>query len=87
MCDDLNDLVLGDAVVERAMQVAAQLVGAVERGERRDRDQAAIALGGCFRSQTSPSDLVADLAKLGEHVLDLGDRGRWRLRGHETPFL
>src|SRR5688572_118248 len=88
MGDDLDDLFLGDAVVEGAVQVAAQLVGAVERSERGNRDQTAIALRKLLAfPDVAEHDFVADLAELGEHVLDLRDGRRGWLRGHETVLL
>src|SRR5580704_45164 len=44
MGDDLADLILGDAVVEGAIEMADQLPLAAERDQRRDDDQAAVAL-------------------------------------------
>src|SRR5437763_8096922 len=41
---DLADLLLGDAVVERAVQMTGQLPLPAERDQRRDDDQAAVAL-------------------------------------------
>ena len=45
MGDDFDDLVLGHAIAEGALEMAAQLLGAVERDERGDGDEAAVALG------------------------------------------
>src|SRR5262245_36467059 len=45
MGDDLADLFLGDAVVQRAFQVTRQLVGPIHGDERRNRNEAPIALG------------------------------------------
>src|SRR5512133_3995645 len=44
MRDDLADLLLGDAVVERAVEMAGQLPLAAERDQGCDDDQAAVAL-------------------------------------------
>src|SRR4051794_6640817 len=43
MGDQLDQLVAGDAVVERPLQVEGQLVDSVERDEARNGDQAAVA--------------------------------------------
>src|SRR3954471_14883793 len=43
MGDELDQLVAGDAVVERPLQVKGQLVDPVERDEARNGDQAAVA--------------------------------------------
>ena len=45
MRDQLDQLIPADAVVERPLQMKGELVGAVERDQGCDRDQAAIALG------------------------------------------
>ena len=44
MRDELDDLVAGDSVVERAPDVAADLVRPIERGQRGDGDEAAVPL-------------------------------------------
>src|SRR5437763_1468174 len=44
MRDDLADLLLGDAVVQRSVEMAGQLPIAAERDQSRDDDQAAVAL-------------------------------------------
>src|SRR5438045_9077932 len=44
MRNDLADLLLGDAVVERSVEMAGQLPLAAERDQGRDDNQAAIAL-------------------------------------------
>ena len=41
--DGLDDLVAGDAILERLLQVERQLVGPIERDQACDRDQAAVA--------------------------------------------
>ena len=43
--DDLADLFLGDTVTERSLEVPGQLIYPIERDQRGDGDQAAIALG------------------------------------------
>src|SRR3954471_12423163 len=40
--DRLDQLLLGEAVVLRVLQVEGQLLGVAARGQRRDRDQAAV---------------------------------------------
>src|SRR5215470_3823756 len=42
--DRLADLIAGDAVAERALEVAGELVAASQREQRRDGDEAAVAL-------------------------------------------
>ncbi|MNC88875.1 hypothetical protein D3C83_47470 [compost metagenome] len=88
MGDDLDDLFLGHAVVEGPVQVPAQLVGAMERSQGRNRDQTAIPLGELLAlPDVAEHDLVADFAELGEHVLDLRDGRRRLLQSHETFLL
>src|ERR671935_1124345 len=76
--DELDDLLALHAVVERAPQVPAQVVGLRERDERRNGDQAAITLR---QARTLPDiaeyDLVGELAQLGKHVAYFSDGG-WR---------
>src|SRR4051812_18881565 len=43
MGDGFDDLVAGDAVIERALQMKRQLIVPVERNQRRNRHEAAIA--------------------------------------------
>src|SRR4051812_32124356 len=84
MRDDLDDLVARHAVVERAPDVAAQLLRGALRDERRYGDEAAIALGGPLSlPDIAEPPLVGELAHLGKHVAALAD-GRVRVsRGHE----
>src|SRR5689334_13482007 len=76
MRDQLDDLVALHAVVERAPEVAADLVRAREHHQRRDSDQAAIALGepGPL-PDVAEHDLVGELAELREHIADFADGG------------
>src|SRR5215470_14500809 len=43
--DQLNDLVSGDPVMERAPEMTPQLLAAIERHQRRNGDEAAVTLG------------------------------------------
>jgi hypothetical protein len=45
MRDDLADLLLGHAVVDSALEMCLQLLGAIGGDQGRDRDEAAVALG------------------------------------------
>src|SRR4030095_3654657 len=78
--DYLAYFVTRDAVGQRALQVPRQLVGPVHRGERRDCNQAAIALG-----ESGPLPDVAEeyfLAQIdqlwrnGSHYVTGGGDGR-----------
>src|SRR5262245_40639852 len=72
MRDDLADLLLRDAVVERAVQMANQLPLAAERDQRRDDDEAAVAL-----LQTRPLPHLAEqplLAVIDQVGNDIADR-------------
>src|SRR3954471_7935590 len=69
--DQLRELVLADAVGERAAEMAFELLLATRRDERGDRDQATIAL-----RQARPlpdiaiDDLVGNLGELGDSAAD-----------------
>src|SRR4051794_34854792 len=71
MRDDLADLLLGDTVVEGAVEVAGQLPLAAERDQRRDDDQAAVAL---LQAGTLPDlaeqHLLAVIDQVGNDVAD-----------------
>src|SRR5438105_13341425 len=69
--DDLADLLARDAVGQRALQVPGKLIGPVHGSERRDRDQAAVALGesGPF-PDVAEEDLLAELDELGGDLSD-----------------
>src|SRR5205814_5868511 len=71
MRDDLADLLLGDAVVEGAVEMAGQLPLAAERDQRRDDDQAAVAL---LQAGTLPDlaeqHLLAVIDQVGNDVAD-----------------
>jgi hypothetical protein len=64
----LDDLVAGNAILERLLQVERQFVGAIERDEACGRHQAAIARRETRRSQTSPNrTLLGSELKLTKH--------------------
>ena len=67
MRDELADLIRSNTVVERPLEVALELLGAVESNQCRARNQAAIALG-----QSLPLPNVAEEHLFGE-VYQLGD--------------
>src|SRR5436190_2243245 len=71
MRDDLADLLLGDAVVEGAVEVTGQLPLAAKRDQRRDDDQAAVAL---LQAGTLPNlaeqHLFAVIDQVGNDVAD-----------------
>src|SRR5438067_9696832 len=84
MGDELDDLLALHAVVERAPQMPAELVGLRERHERRHGDEAAVAL-----RQPGPlpdiaeHDLVGELAQLRKNIPHSSDGGRrWRACSH-----
>jgi hypothetical protein len=88
MGDELDDLVLGDAVLEGALEMAAQLLAAIERDQRRDGDQAAVAL-----LEVGPLPDIAEQHLLGQ-VDQLGRDGAnlvagrgGRLRAHDRFLL
>src|ERR1044072_6995576 len=77
MRDQLVDLLARIPVAERAPDVAVDLVGTVERGERGDGDEAAVALGEPRAlPHVAEHDLVGELAQLRKDVADLPDGGR-----------
>src|SRR4051794_33577689 len=83
MRNHFGDLGLGHAVVEGALEVALELLGAVGGGEDGDGDQAAIALGefGAF-PDVAEQDVFGDLYHLGHGVADaVAGGGGWGL-GH-----
>src|SRR5439155_9767645 len=89
MGDELDDLVLGNPIVERALEMAAELLAAIEGDEGRDSDQAAIALG-----ETGPLPDIAEQDFLGEIDQLRRDRanlvasgGRGRGCGHVSFLL
>src|ERR1041384_1952662 len=80
MRDQLDDLLARHTVVERAPDVAADLVGTVERGERGDGDEAAVALGEPRAlPHVAEHDLVGELAQPRK---DVGDAPR---HPHTSP--
>ena len=88
--DQLADLLGRYPVVERALDMALELLRAVEHDERRARDQAAVALG-----QLGPlphiavDDLLRQVDELGDsgaHLVAGGGR-RGRFDGHGRTFL
>src|SRR5258708_17802996 len=64
--DQLDDLLARHAVVERAPDVAADLVGPVERNKRGDGDEAPVALG-----KPGPLPDVAEHDRSEEHTSEL----------------
>ena len=90
MGDQFADLFRRNAVVERALEMALELLGAVERNQCRARDEAAVALG-----ESRPLPHVAEqyffrqVDELGYGSAHLVAGGRWRGRfgGHEHFFL
>src|SRR5579875_1347414 len=88
MGDDLADLALGDAVVERPLQMADKLPLAAERDQGCAGDQAAVALG---QPRAFPDlaeqDPLAEVDQTRHHVADrlAGGRGL-RLRHPFSPF-
>ena len=79
--DDLADLLAGDAVGERALEVPGELVAPVHGDQRGDGDEAAVALG-----QPGPlpdvavHDLLGQLDQLGRDRPDLVTGGRCGFR-------
>src|ERR1041384_1593510 len=71
MRDDLADLLLGDAIVERAVEMARQLPFAAEGDQRRDNDEAAVAL---FQARALPNfaeqPLLAVIDQVGNDIPD-----------------
>src|SRR3954465_4016481 len=71
MRDDLADLLLGDTVVEGAVEVTGQLPLAAKRDQRRDDDQAGVAL---LQTGTLPDlaeqHLLAVIDQVGNDVAD-----------------
>ena len=77
MGDQLDDLVLLDAIVDGADPVAAQLLGAVQRHQGGDSDQAAVALG---QARALP-DIAEQLRLDGRSIIDAAtEAARIRLR-------
>src|SRR5580658_6322681 len=81
--DHLRQFLLGDAVDQRAFQVAAQLFGAVGGDQRGTDDQAAVTLG---KLRTLPyiaeQHFFGEVDQLGDGAADAVARGgRWSL-GH-----
>src|SRR5688572_10855217 len=81
MRDHLADLLAGDAVAERALQVTRELVAATEGDQRGDRDEAAVALGQLGPLPDVPvDDGLGELDELGRdlaHLVAGGRRGHW----------
>src|SRR6516162_3457823 len=82
MRDDFTDLILGDAIVERALQMADQLLFAAKRDQGRAGDQAAVPLGQLRALPNIPEqDLFAEVDQLWNDVADLvAGGGGLRLR-------
>src|SRR5271167_1435423 len=80
MGDDFAELFLGQAVVERPLQMADELPFAAERNQRRAGDQAAVALGetGTF-PDLAEQNPFAEIDQAWNDVADLLASGR-RLR-------
>src|SRR5262249_60784269 len=81
--DDLADLLARDAVVQRAFEMPRQLVGAVHGDERRDGDEAPVALG---ESRPLPDvaeeHLLAEVDELRRDPADHATGGRYGLCTH-----
>src|SRR3954467_3313680 len=84
--DQLDQLFLLHAVVERAPDMPANLVGPAERDERRDGDEAAVALD---EPRALPHiaeyDFLGELTELGENIFHLADRRWWSCACHCEP--
>src|ERR1700758_1064126 len=81
--DDLAELVLGDAIVERPLQMADQLLFAAERDQGSANDQAAVALGEAgplpnFAKQHP----FAEIDQARDDVADLFASRRWLRSSH-----
>src|SRR5258708_17591464 len=67
MRDDLDDLGLGDAIVDGAGDMAAQLLAAVHGDQRGNGDQAAVALGEAGPlPDVAIDDLFGEIDQLGD---------------------
>src|SRR4029079_7634952 len=71
VCDGFDQFVLGETVVDRPTEVTGDLLGAVERDESGDGDQAAVALGqaGPF-PDVAEQHVVRQLHELWREVAD-----------------
>src|SRR5262245_61321995 len=88
--DQRADLLGSNSVVERALEMALELLGAIERDEGCACDQAAIALRQSRPLPDIPVDhLLGQVDELGDNGADLVAGGRWRgrLDGHGHTFL
>src|SRR5262245_18567036 len=72
---DLLDLFLGEAVLQRALDVQLQLVGPVERAEHGEVDDAArAAIEARSRPQRAPAELGRPLRHRARELVGAGDR-------------
>src|SRR5262245_3574269 len=87
MRDELADLLLGDAVAERAFDVSLELIAPVHGGERGHRDEAAVALGEARAlPHVAVDHLLAQVDELGDGTANLVACGRCRCGcGHGVP--
>src|SRR5947209_74406 len=86
MRDELDQLLALHAVVESAPEMTAQLIGPIERDERRHGDQAAVALSEARPfPHVAEHHLVGELAELRKNIPDLADSGRQRTCSHCEP--
>src|SRR5689334_8490852 len=69
MRDDLEQLLLGHAVVERALEMADLLLGAIERDQGGAGDQAAVALGKALAlPDVAEQHVVREVDQLGREL-------------------
>src|ERR1044071_8420859 len=83
MSDDLADLFLGDAVLDRAVEVRGELLGPIGRNQSSERHQAAVALRAprAF-PQIAVHDVMGVLHQRRNERLDAVALGGWRGFGH-----
>jgi hypothetical protein len=86
MGDQFEELVLRDAVVLSAHEMAAQLLGAIERDEGGDGDQAAVPLGEAWAfPDIAEQHLLGEIDQLGrERSEPVTGGGQWL--GHGGPI-
>src|SRR5262245_26334574 len=81
MRNELADLVRSNAVVERPLEMALELLGAVESNQCCARDEAAIALGQSLPlPDVTEENLLGEVYELGDcraHLFTVGRRRCW----------
>ena len=82
MGDDLADLLLGDAIVESAVEVTGQLPLAAERDQGRDDDQTAVAPSGRTLPDLAEQHLLAVIDQIGNDIADRFSRRICLRLGH-----